>query len=178
MSDERRDADQLAATFSDPADALSRLNAYCWFGQAERVYFNAREQLTIDVSIHDFSGSEGATLAQRWFGYQRANDLHLQQEVKTRAQLEEELNDAGLGKVNIETLDDVVIYALYNGTEYTLYARRDPDTGIQNGSPLPSNILVRVSVSGGTTASGMSRQVVAYQILADIFGVDLFPPRE
>lgn len=36
VSDERRDAEQLAATFADPADALSRLNAYCWTNQAER----------------------------------------------------------------------------------------------------------------------------------------------
>ena len=38
VSDERRNAEQLAATFADPADALARLHAWCWIGQAERVY--------------------------------------------------------------------------------------------------------------------------------------------
>lgn len=80
VSDERRDDGQLAATFADPADALSRLHAYCWTGQAERVY--ARDGLTVDVSVHGFLGSEGATLAQHWFGYQRAKDLGLRRDVK------------------------------------------------------------------------------------------------
>src|SRR5687767_5934600 len=45
VSDERRNAEQLAATFADPADALSRLHAWCWSRQVERVY--TRGWLTI-----------------------------------------------------------------------------------------------------------------------------------
>ena len=102
------------------------------FHWAERVYVSderrTRDQLTVDVSIHDFGGrihdpptgeSVGATQAQRWFGDQRANDLGLTRETKTRAELEEEL-----GPVTIEALDNIVIDALYNDSEYTLYARQ------------------------------------------------------
>lgn len=127
VSDERRNAEQLAATFADPADALSRLHEWCWMEQAERGY--VKDDLTVDVSVHDFSGTEGATLAQRWLGYQRANDLGLHGETKTSAQLEEEL-----GRINIEALDNRVIDAFYKDTEYTLYARRDDLVGVSHSS--------------------------------------------
>jgi hypothetical protein len=154
VSDERRNAEQLAATFPDPADALSRLHAYCWTGQAERVY--ARDQLTVDVSIHTFLGPEGATLAQRWFGYQRAKDLGLLRDIKTRAQLGE-----ALAPINVEALDDIFVDAYYNDTEHTLYARR-------------GDLVARVSVWGEPSVSVRSREFVAYQVLAVVFGVDLF----
>ena len=154
VSDERRDDEQLAATFADPADALSRLHAYCWTGQAERVY--ARDGLTVDVSVHGFLGSEGATLAQHWFGYQRAKDLGLRRDVKTRAQLAEALAPA-----NIEALDDIAVHGFYNDAEHTLYVRR-------------GDVVVRVSVWGEPSVSGRSREFVAYQVLALVFGVDLF----
>ena len=84
----------------------------------------SKDDLTVDVSVHDFSGSEGATLAQRWFGDQRANDLGLTARYKTRAQLEEELEEGEGRPVNIEALDNIVIDAYSNDTEYTLYARQ------------------------------------------------------
>lgn len=176
-SDERRTAEQLAATFADPANALARLDEWCWVDQAERVYVSderrTEDRLVVDVSIHDFLGSVhdpptgesvGAERAQRWFGDQRANDLGLKLDVKTRKQLEEDLNEAELGQVKIEALDNIVIDAYYNDAEYTLYARR-------------GNLLVRVSVSGEPSAGRWRREVIAYQILAQIFGVNLFPPR-
>jgi hypothetical protein len=162
VSDERRTAEQLAATFADPADALARLNAWCWLDQQERVYFNTRDQLTVDVSIHDFSGSEGATLAQRWFSYQRANDLGLDRDILSREHLEEDL-----GLVNIEALDNIDIAAYSNDTEHTLYARREG-----------GDKVVRVSVSGEPVVDHRSREVVAYQVLAEVFGVNLFQSRE
>jgi hypothetical protein len=178
MSDERRNAEQLAATFPDPADALSRLHAYCWLGQAERVYANAQDDLTVDVSIvDDFLETEGPTLAQRWFAYQRANDLGLERDIRTRGGLEEELGEAGLRPVNIEALNNIAIDAYHNDTEHTLYARRGTGTSTQTGSHLPPNRVVRVSVSGEPSVSGRSRESVAYQVLAEVFGVDLFPGR-
>jgi hypothetical protein len=78
VSEERRNAEQLAATFPDSADALSRLNAWCWLYQIERTY--TRSGLTIDISFHDFSESAGADLAMRWFSQQRASDLGLEQD--------------------------------------------------------------------------------------------------
>jgi hypothetical protein len=156
VSDERRNAEQLAATFSDPADALARLHAWCWIKQAERVY--VKDDLTVNVSVHDFSGTEGATLAQRWFVDQRAKELGLTRDYKRSAQLEEEM-----GRINIEALDNIVIDALYNDTEYTLYAHA------RGG-----DLVVRVSVSGESSVSGRSREFVAYQVLAQVFGLDLF----
>jgi hypothetical protein len=75
ISEERRNAEQLAATFPDSADARARLRAWCWLSQIERIYTGS--WLTIDISIHDFSGSEGAILAERWFSQQRATELGL-----------------------------------------------------------------------------------------------------
>jgi hypothetical protein len=120
VSDERRTADQLPATFADPADALARLDAWCWSRQAERVY--VKDDLTVDVSIHDFLESAGATvefegvaLAQKWFGEQRAHDLGLTRDDKTRAELEEDL-----GPVNIEALDNIDIDAYSNHRTYAV----------------------------------------------------------
>jgi hypothetical protein len=158
VSDERRDAEQLAATFADPADALVRLHAYCWTGQAERVY--ARDQMTVDVSIHDFRVPEGAALAQRWFGYQRAKELGLKGGgVKTREQLEEELGQEN--QVNIEALNNIIVNSYSNDNEYTIYARR-------------GDIVTRVTVSGEPPVEGRTREFVAYQVLAKVFGLNLF----
>lgn len=154
QSDERRDAEQLAATFPDPADALTRLYAYCWTGQAERVY--VRDQLTVDVSVHTFLGTEGASLAQRWFGHHRQKQYALQYDNQTREQLAIEL-----GVNNFAPLDNIVITAFTNQNEYTLYARRD-------------DLVARVSVFGESSVSGRSREFVAYQVLATVFGVELF----
>jgi hypothetical protein len=174
VSDERRNAEQLAATFADPADALARLQAWCWFEQAERVYFNTQNDLTVDVSIHDFLGTDGVGLAQRWFGDQRANNLGLHRDTKTSAQLEEDLQAAWQRPVDIETLDNIVIDAYSNDTEYTLYARQGTGTGTQTVNPLPPDLVVRVTASGEPSVGGMSREVLAYQVLAQIFGVDPF----
>jgi hypothetical protein len=175
VSDERRNGEQLAATFPDPADALSRLGAWCWQAQAERVYLYTRDQMTVDVSIHDFVESAGALLAQRWFAFQRKTDLGLLGGGQS-VHLEEELAAGGLGGVNIEALDGLVIQAYVNDTEYTLYARRGTDRPTQ--TRVPDDILVRVTVSGGSQGGGRTRQAVAYQVLAEIFGVDLFTSHE
>jgi hypothetical protein len=37
ISEERRNAEQLAATFPDSADARSRLRAWCWLSQIKRI---------------------------------------------------------------------------------------------------------------------------------------------
>lgn len=154
VSDERRDADQLAETFADPADALSRLHAYCWTGQAERTY--VRDQLVVDVSVHTFVLPEGATLAQYWFSYQRVERLGLRYDTGTRLQLQTDIP-----QMDIEVLDNLFIFSLYNEGEYTLYARR-------------GEIVTRVSVSGESSVPGRSRKFVAYQVLGVVFGLDLF----
>jgi hypothetical protein len=38
ISEERRNTEQLTAAFPDSADALSRLRAWCWLSQIERIY--------------------------------------------------------------------------------------------------------------------------------------------
>lgn len=157
VSDERRDDGQLAATFADPADTLSRLHACCWTGQAERVY--VRDGLTIDVSVHGFLGFEGATLAQRWFGHQRAKDLGFKRDAKTRAQLE-----AVSAPANIEPFDGIAVHGYYDDAEHVLYARR-------------GDVVAWVSVWREPSVSGRSREFVAYQVLALVFGVDLLPTR-
>jgi hypothetical protein len=154
VSDERRNDQQLADTFSDSADALSRLHAWCWTGQAERVF--TRDQLTIDISIHTFIGPEGATLAQYWFGYQRMNSLGLKRDVKTREQLQ-----SALSPVNIEALDGITIYGFSNETEHTLYARRQ-------------DLVARITVTGESANPERSQEFVAYQVLAMVFHVNLF----
>jgi hypothetical protein len=140
ISEERRNAEQLAATFPDPADARSRLRAWCWPGQIERVY--TRGQLTIDISIHDFSGAEGAILAERWFSQQRATALGLMRD-SSRSLLQRP-----------DGSPSIVPAAFFNESEYTLFFRF--------GS---GEILVRVTVSGERSALEADRDVIAYQVM-------------
>jgi hypothetical protein len=175
VSDERRDAQQLAAAFADPADALARLDAWCWIGQAERVW--EHDDMTIDVSIHDFLGTDGVPLAQAWFSEQRASDLDLTRETQTRAELAQELGVGSQGPIGIAALDDLVIDAYVGDDEYTLYARR-AETSYQTGGSfpvVPPDKLVRVTASSDPSHSSSERKVEAYRVLADIFGVSLFP---
>ncbi|MCD6031140.1 MAG: hypothetical protein K0S78_3314 [Thermomicrobiales bacterium] len=175
VSDERRNAEQLAATFADPADALARLRAWCWAGQAERVY--VKDGLTIDVSMHDFLAAhdvDAAAQAQAWFGEQRARDVGLTRDDTTREELETDLGEGGQVPVNIEALDTLIIDAYANDTEYTLYARRAP-VRTQTGGRILADKVVRVTASGESPVRGRSRASEAYRALAHTFCLDLIP---
>lgn len=175
VSDERRNAEQLAATFADPADARTRLQAWCWAGQAERVY--VKDGLMIDVSMHDFLPAQDvdvATQAQTWFGEQRASDLGLTRDDTTREELGTDLREGGQMRVNIEALDTLIIDAYANDTEYTLYARRAPVL-TQSGDRLLANKVVRVTASGESPVRGRSLASEAYRALAHTFCLDLIP---
>ena len=139
--------------FLIPPAALARLHAWCWQEQAERVY--ARDDLTVDVSVHFFSGTEGAALSARWFAFQRAEEHGLKVDGKTRENLPD------LNGVDLSALDNIWIDALYNDNEYTVYAS-------------PSLYVVRVTVSGEPSAGGRSRDVVAYMVLSLVLRLNLF----
>jgi hypothetical protein len=158
QSDERRTAEQLAARFPDPADGLSRFHAWCWLEQAELVY--RQDNLTVDVSIHNFAMPEGAVLAERWFAFQQSQELGLRPDVKSREKLEAELHPN-----HIESLDNVRIDALYNDNEYTLYARNN-------------EYSARVTISGEPSAQERSREFYAYFVLSLAFNLRPFdlPP--
>lgn len=141
-SDDVREADQLAATFPDPADARSRLAAWCWVRQAERIY--TRGWISIDISVHVFGSAAGASLALPWFIEQRAEWLGLERDTKMTP-----LQAA-------ETPRGSLPFAWFNANEYTIYYLRD-------------NVVVRVTVSGEQSAVEADHDVIAYQVLALMF---------
>lgn len=106
VSDEVRNADELAATFWDPAETRVRLDAWTWVEQAEREF--ADGGIVIDVSIHTFEMAAGALLAGNWFRERRSSDLGLEYAPAPRLQFP-------------RSSEQVRLFAVTNADEYSLY---------------------------------------------------------
>ena len=112
----------MAATFADPEDAAIRLDAWGWGAQATRSYSDGAR--SIDISVHLFGTSEGASLALPWFAQQRADALGLRRDVAPPA------DQTGAAPVKYQVITGFTAAS----ADYTLYGQRGP-------------LLVRVSVT-------------------------------